>query len=62
MLNYWLLAFGLMLVIEGMTPFLFPALWRETLRKLSQLHDGQLRFIGLTLMLVGVLIIYWVNY
>ncbi len=61
MLNYWLLAFGLMLVIEGMTPFLFPAFWRNTLRRMSQLEDGQLRFIGLILMLAGVAVIYWVN-
>jgi len=61
MLDYWLLAFGLMLVVEGLTPFLFPALWRETLRRLSQLEDGQLRFVGLSLMLAGVLVIYWVK-
>jgi len=61
MLDYWLVAFGLVLVIEGMMPFLFPALWRVTLRRVSQLQDGQLRFIGLTLMLVGVLVIYWVR-
>ena len=61
MLNYWLAAFGLMLVIEGMMPFLFPSQWRQTLSKVSQFHDGQLRFIGLTLMLVGVLVIYWVK-
>ena len=58
---FWVIAFGLMLVLEGMTPFLFPAIWRETLRKLSQMQDGQVRFIGLTLMLVGVLVIYWVK-
>jgi len=61
MLDYWLLAFGLMLVVEGLTPFLFPAMWRETLRRLSQLEDGQLRFVGLSLMLAGVLVIYWVK-
>jgi uncharacterized protein len=61
MLNYWLAAFGLMLVLEGLTPFLFPATWRETLRRVSQLQDGQLRFVGLTLMLAGVLVIYWVK-
>jgi uncharacterized protein len=61
MLDYWLVAFGLMLVVEGLTPFLFPAMWRETLRRLSQLQDGQLRFIGLSLMLAGVLVIYWVK-
>lgn len=61
MLNYWLLAFGLMLVIEGMTPFLFPTFWRNTLRRMSMLEDGQLRFIGLILMLGGVALIYWVT-
>ena len=61
MLSYWLIAFGLMLVLEGMMPFLFPSTWRETLRKLSRLQDGQVRFIGMTLMLVGVLIIYWMK-
>jgi uncharacterized protein YjeT (DUF2065 family) len=61
MLSYWLVAFGLMLVLEGMMPFLFPSVWRETLRKLSRLQDGQVRFIGLTLMLAGVLVIYWVK-
>jgi len=61
MLSYWLIAFGLMLVLEGMMPFLFPSAWRETLRKLSRLQDGQVRFIGITLMLVGVLIIYWMK-
>jgi len=61
MLSYWLVAFGLMLVLEGMMPFLFPSVWRETLRKLSRFQDGQVRFIGITLMLLGVLIIYWVK-
>ena len=50
-----------MLVIEGLMPFLFPHSWREALRKLIQFHDGQMRFIGLTLMLSGLLLIYWVK-
>lgn len=61
MSNYWLAAFGLMLVLEGIMPFLFPSSWRETLRKVAQFHDGQARFIGLTLMLSGLMLIYWVN-
>lgn len=61
MFEYWLAAFGLMLVIEGIMPFLFPGLWRETLSKVTQLKEGQMRFIGLTLMLSGILLIYWVN-
>ena len=55
------MALGLMLVLEGMMPFLFPSAWRETLRKLVQFQDGQLRFLGLTLMLSGLLIIYWMK-
>jgi hypothetical protein len=61
MLEYWLAAFALMLVLEGMTPFLFPAAWRETLSKLAQLTNGQVRFVGLVLMLCGLILIYWVK-
>jgi len=50
-----------MLVIEGVMPFLFPSRWRDTFRTLVLLSDGQLRFIGLTSMLCGVLLLYWVN-
>ncbi|HAF44576.1 MAG: hypothetical protein A2100_04460 [Sideroxydans sp. GWF2_59_14] len=59
--DYWLAALGLMLVLEGIMPFLFPASWRETMLKVSQLQDGQARFIGLTLMLSGLLLIYWMK-
>lgn len=55
------MSLGLMLVLEGLMPFLFPSTWRETLRKLAQFQDGQLRFLGLTLMLSGLLLIYWVK-
>ncbi len=61
MADYWLAALGLMLVLEGIMPFLFPASWRQTLSKLSQLQDGQMRFIGLSLMMSGLLLIYWMK-
>ncbi len=54
-----LAAFALMLVLEGVLPFLSPALWRETFRKMIELSDGQLRFIGLGSMLTGLLLLYW---
>ncbi|KAF0204923.1 MAG: hypothetical protein FD173_1443 [Gallionellaceae bacterium] len=60
-MEYWLAALGLMLVLEGIMPFLFPTLWRQTLGKLAQLQDGQMRFVGLTLMLGGLLLIFWMN-
>jgi uncharacterized protein len=49
-----LLAFALMLVIEGVLPFAAPRVWRETFRRVTELNDGQIRFIGLTSMLIGV--------
>jgi hypothetical protein len=61
MSDYWLIGLALMLVIEGIMPFLFPAQWRDTFRRLVQLTDGQLRFIGLSSMLSGLLILYWVK-
>ncbi len=61
MLSYWLIGLALMLVIEGIMPFLFPALWRDAFRKLVLLSDGQIRFIGITAMLAGLLLLYWVK-
>lgn len=58
MSNTLLTAFALMLVIEGLLPFLVPALWRETFRRLTEMSDGQIRFIGLTSMLAGLLLLY----
>jgi uncharacterized protein YjeT (DUF2065 family) len=52
-----LMAFALMLVIEGLFPFLAPSAWRETFRRLMQLSDGQIRFFGLTSMLAGLILL-----
>lgn len=61
MLDYWLLGLAMMLVIEGLIPFVLPELWRETFRKLVTLSDGQLRFVGITAMLAGLLLLYWIK-
>ena len=57
MLTTLLLAFALMLVLEGLLPFLAPKVWREGFRRLTELSDGQLRFIGLTSILVGLILL-----
>lgn len=51
------MAFALMLVFEGVLPFLGPRAWRATFRRLIEFSDGQLRFIGLSSMLIGLLLI-----
>jgi len=52
-----LVAFALMLVLEGILPFLAPVVWRETFRRLTQLTDGQIRFLGLASMLLGLILL-----
>jgi uncharacterized protein YjeT (DUF2065 family) len=52
-----LLAFALMLVLEGLMPFVAPSAWRETFRRLIRLSDGQIRFFGLTSMLIGLVLL-----
>jgi uncharacterized protein YjeT (DUF2065 family) len=56
MLDTFLMAFALMLIIEGVLPFLSPQAWREAFKKLTELDDGQIRFIGLTSMLIGLVL------
>ena len=53
-----LMAIALMLVLEGVLPFVFPALWREIFRRATEMSDGQLRFLGITSMLSGLLLLY----
>jgi len=61
MWDTFLMAIALMLVLEGILPFVSPNAWRETFQKLLQLEDGQIRFIGLSAMLVGLIMLYLIN-
>jgi uncharacterized protein len=54
-----LAAFGLMLVIEGLLPFMAPQAWRETFKRMIALKDGQLRFVGLASIAAGILLLYF---
>lgn len=51
-------ALALFLVLEGILPFLNPAGVRRMLVMLSTLNDSQLRFAGLTSMLIGIVLLY----
>lgn len=53
------LAFALMLVLEGLMPLLAPAAWRDMFRRVMELSDGQIRFIGLAAILIG-LGLFWI--
>ncbi len=54
-------AVALMLVLEGLLPFLSPTTWRSMFERATRMSDGQIRFFGLSSMLIGVvlLLVYW---
>ena len=47
-------ALALMLVVEGLLPFLSPGIWRKTFERATRMSDGQIRFIGLLSLLAGL--------
>jgi uncharacterized protein YjeT (DUF2065 family) len=54
-------AFALMLIIEGIFPFMSPQGWRDRMVQILALHDGQIRFFGLVCVLAGLLMLWWVQ-
>jgi uncharacterized protein len=54
-------AFSLVLVIEGIFPFLYPARWRSMAQALAEVDDRTMRLVGLGSMLAGTLLLYVVH-
>ncbi len=57
MSNTLLTALGLMLILEGVLPLLLPQAWRDTFKRMVELKDGQLRFVGLVSIVGGLILI-----
>ena len=51
------IALGLVLILEGIVPLVFPSLWKNAFRRITLLEDGQLRFIGLMAVVSGVMVL-----
>ncbi|MBS0327268.1 MAG: DUF2065 domain-containing protein [Proteobacteria bacterium] len=51
-------ALALVLVLEGLLPFVAPRLWRDSFRRLTELTDGQLRFVGMISIGIGLIGLY----
>ncbi|HZF82826.1 MAG TPA: DUF2065 domain-containing protein [Burkholderiaceae bacterium] len=51
-------AVALVLVIEGILPFVSPGGWRRGFSQLMQLRDGQLRFFGLCSIVAGLVLLW----
>ena len=61
MWNDLLSALALMLVFEGLLPFLSPRGFREKVLAMLEMNDSQIRFASFTAMLAGVLLLYFVK-
>ncbi|MDO9284915.1 MAG: DUF2065 domain-containing protein [Aquabacterium sp.] len=57
MIDWVMGALALMLVFEGLLPFLSPTAWRQVFERALKMSDGQIRFIGLSSMLAGLLML-----
>lgn len=55
------IAISLMLVIEGIIPFLYPGRWRQLVATLADIDNASLRLMGLGSMIAGVILLYVVN-
>ena len=60
-MNELVIAFGLLLFIEGMLYTIFPAKMKNMLRKLEILKESQLRTGGLIFAIIGFIIIYYIK-
>jgi uncharacterized protein YjeT (DUF2065 family) len=47
------------LIIEGMLPFISPRKYRRMVAEISQLGDNQIRNIGLLIMIIGVVVLFF---
>ena len=61
MVTTLLTAFALMLVLEGLLPFLAPKAWRDTFRRITELADGQIRFLGISSIVVGAFLLFFLK-
>ncbi len=56
-----LTGFSIYLIIEGMIPFAGPNLFRQSVAKIAQMDDASLRMTGLTVAVIGLIILYIVR-
>ncbi len=52
-----LLGLGLFLVFEGLAPFLVPSQWKEGVKRIAAMTDGQVRFVGFISLLIGSVVL-----
>jgi len=61
---YWtaiLTAVALLLILEGMLPFVGPGRYKQLVAQIASLSDNQLRTVGLVAMIAGLLLLFFVR-
>ncbi len=48
----------LLLVLEGILPFLYPGRWRKLVASLGEISDSTIRLMGLISMLIGLALLF----
>lgn len=56
-----LTAFALLLIIEGLLPFIAPGFWQKTMRELSQANPKIIRIGGIISVLAGAVLLQFMN-
>jgi hypothetical protein len=59
--NDLLAALALVMVIEGLTPFISPPAFKRAMKHASELPDGALRALGFAALAGGALLLWWVR-
>ena len=59
MADYWWVALGLVLIIEGLGPMLFPNKWRSYLQKIAEQPSAQMQQLGGILVIAGILLLFF---
>ena len=60
-LNDLWVALCLLLVIEGMMPFLYPEKWQAWLKQAVEAEPSTLRWVGFAMMISGSLLLMWLS-
>ena len=55
------MALGLMLILEGLMPMVSPIRWRSLFERLLKLEEGQIRFFGMAMVIIGLLLFWFVS-
>ena len=58
-MKYFLCVFGMVFIIEGLPYFIFPERLKTYLLKMTTMPDSTLRFIGISVMIAGLILLYF---